>query len=205
MGSIEAGTLWLPVLFMCIAVLVRQFGLRGFGLQSRNIWIVGEVARVLAVGLALWQAGLVGALINVVFGWLILPVVGDLVLFPVLRKGTMTTFGDFRATVPWRLADTSPDQKSLDQIIAEGDKRDREYLLIAQRPAVAKVLADHSKAADDIKRVANDLTLSGLGYRIPRKVVSDPKLLADHYRLEAEGRTNREIAYLYIRQFGHVT
>jgi hypothetical protein len=103
-----------------------------------------------------------------------LPGIADLVLFPFLHKGTRTTFGDFRSTVPWRVAGSRVERMSMEQISAEGDKRDKEYAAIARRPGVAKVLAEHSKGPDDIKRVANELTRVGLGYRIPTKLSRTP-------------------------------
>lgn len=188
-----------------LAVLLRQFGLRGFGTLSPSAAATGEVGRVVVAGVAVWLTGWVGAVAIAALAYLVLPIVADLLLFPLLRKGTMTTFGDFRSAVPWRGVGGDAGEMSLERIFAKGDERDQRYYEIARQPAIAKVLLDYGKPPEDVKRIANMLTLEGLGYRIPLKIVSDPKLLAEHYRLEAEGVEGMRLVSTYIERFGHVT
>jgi len=88
---------------------------------------------------------------------------------------------------------------------AEGEARDRQFAQIACRPAIARVLAEHGRPPEDVKRIANMLITEGVGFRIPLKVVSDPALLAEHYRLEGEGGQGRQLAFVYLERFGHAT
>jgi hypothetical protein len=122
-----------------------------------------------------------------------------------MRKSPKVVMVPFRMTVPWRRIGGDVRSMSLERIVAEGDARDRQYDEIARRPAIAKVLLNHGRPPEDVTRIANMLTLEGLAYRIPLKVVSDPKLLAEHYRLETEGLDGRRLALTYIVRFGYAT
>ena len=65
--------------------------------KVKTIWIVGLLASIAIVLASIVLATLTGAvaLAVLVFGaW---PILADLMLFPLLKRGTMTTLGDFRA------------------------------------------------------------------------------------------------------------
>jgi len=49
---------------------------------------------------------------------------------------------------------------------AEGEARDRQFAQIACRPAIARVLAEHGRPPEDVKRIANMLITEGVGFRI---------------------------------------
>lgn len=193
-------------------MLLRQLGLRGRGSLSPRIYVVGEVGRWLVVAGSLAADGPLLALAIAGIAVAAAPFLFDLLLFPTMHKGSMTSFWDFRSIVPWRRVGPDYSRMSAAQLedlllasVLKPDPRDQELALLAQRPAISKVLENRGKALSDLQRVEHTLIGYGLGHRIPRKVVSNPQLLAEYYDLEARGAPEHEVTRLYLGRFGSVT
>jgi hypothetical protein len=189
------------------SVLTRQLGLRGFGFLSPRLYVVGEIGRWLAVVLAYAAADLISALVLAGVLSLVAPIAADLVLFPKLHKGSMTTFRDFRSIVP---RTSGPDPRNINLADLEArmmkpDPRDQQLVVIERRAEIATVLARRGKPPGDLIRIEHALIRMSLGYRIPRKIVSTAGLLEEFYDLEEQGAKEGELVRLYLGRFGWVT
>jgi hypothetical protein len=204
----RANVLWALAVSAFLVAASRQLGLRGGGSLSRKLYSVGELGRWLVIVLTAFFVGLTTAIEMAVGLLLIAPVVLDLLLFPLLRKGSMTTFADFRSIVPWRIpgpnlsAMTAAD---LERLITQPNPRDAELKRIAERKEIARALSEHGKTVDDLLAAEHDLIRLSLGYRIPRKVVSTPKLPEEYFELRGGGASDYELTRLYLDRFGWVT
>lgn len=194
-------SVWLPLLLVTLlCALVRQLGARGGGNLSPITYQVGTIGLVVVCVLGFWLIGVVGLVIMAGVAWLVMPLLADFLLFPWLRRGSRTTFSDFRSCTPWRAGPKPP--MTIEQLLSWGERGDAECAAIASRPDISTVLAAHGKDAEDIKRIEGDLMKIGLGARIPRKVVSDPSLLQEYYTLEADGVAGMRLFGLYLGWFG---
>jgi hypothetical protein len=206
------------VLFTFGAVLLRQFGLRGFGTASPAIYQTGNTGRILIPVSTVFLTGWEAAALSVFIGFVVGPFLADLLIYPVLKKGSETSFSDFRSIAPWRAHQRSIEleramasksgEALLDFVkgsIGESEEHEDEVRKLGRITPIAEVLAKHGKDADDLVRIEHQLRAAGLGRRIPRKLVSTPRLLDEFYGNEADGVPLEQSMSLYIQRFGWVT
>ncbi|MBI3974584.1 MAG: hypothetical protein HY332_25180 [Chloroflexi bacterium] len=190
------------VVAACVLALVRELALRGRGTLSPAINQAGQAGLVATILLAFMVAGWQGALAMAAVAFFFAPLLAGIALFPLMRAGSRVGLRDhLGAPAAWERQQKTA-VPTLDELRSQWERSKREHAVIAARPAIAAVLTAHGASAKDIDRIEGDIIRLGLGNRTARKVVSDPKLLDEHFQLEAQGITGMGLARVYLERYG---